>query len=53
MTTYRITKTILSGVCEGIQVVDTHQASDCNLIEGKKYDGVNFKYRVDLIEVVA
>ena len=53
MKTYRITKTVLSGVLAGIQVVDTHQASDCKLVVGKKYKGYSFEYRVVSVEIQA
>ena len=53
MKTYRITKTVLSGVLAGIQVVDTHQASDCKLVVGKKYKGYSFEYRVVSVEVLS
>ena len=52
MKTYRITKMIVSGVLEGIQVVETHRGSSCKLVAGKTYSGISHRFRVISVEIV-
>lgn len=50
--TFRITKIILNGWLEGMEVVDTHRAEVCFLERGKEYQGIPHRFRVISIEIL-